>query len=273
MRCLRPAWLLLIFLFAALANGALLNAAQAGTESVCIQCHSNLNERWAKPVEEWQGSVHALQGISCHDCHGGDSTDFAQAKSPDSGFLGAPEYTEVPEFCGRCHVGILEDYQKSAHGQAVAKGGAQCVICHGNHDVEKAHIDLINEESCTRCHDYGRAAEIKLALKETDQKIQAMEAELERVHKLGFITEDLEGALFDLRNRFHRVLHSVEVERVRQETGGVQAELTQMGLQIKEIDATMGKRKLWGSLVIAALILLGVIFLLVRKTYEEEENH
>ena len=84
--------------------------------------------------------------------------------------------------------------------------------------------------------------------------------------------EDLEGALFALRNQFRRVFHSVEVQRVRQETGSVQAELGKMRQKVKEIDTTLGKRKLWGSVVIVVVVLLGVVFLLVRKTYEEEEK-
>ncbi len=40
--------------------------------------------------------------------------------------------------------------------------------------------------------------------------------------------------------------------------------------KVAEIDNTLGKRKLWGSVVIGLFILAGVIFLLVRKAYEEE---
>ncbi len=247
-------------------------AAENADESVCIQCHGGLDGHLGDPVKDWQGSVHARNGVSCHDCHGGDPTDFAMAKNPDRGFIGAPDYEKVPEFCGRCHIGVLEDYQSSAHGKAVAEGGAQCVVCHGNHAVVEAYIGLINEESCTRCHDYGRAAEIKLAIKDTDAQIVDMEDELQRIHKLGFTTEDLEGALFSLRNQFRRVFHSVDVQRVRQETGSVQAELGKMRQKVEEIDTTLGKRKLWGSIVIVIIVLLGVVFLLVRKTYEEEET-
>lgn len=247
-------------------------AAQGQDSTVCVQCHGGLVGHLGAPVAEWQGSVHQRNTISCHDCHGGDPTDFEMAMSPERGFIGVPDYEAVPEFCGRCHVGVLGDYQDSAHGQAVAEGGAQCVVCHGQHDVVEAHIDLINQEDCSRCHEYGRAAEIKLALKETDAGLAGMAEELDRIHTLGFSTQTLAGKLFDLRNRFHRVFHSVEIERVRRETGGVQTELAEMASQVREIDATLGQRKLWGSVVIALLVVLGVIFLLIRKTYAEEEQ-
>ena len=262
-------WLVLlaIFMFAGQVD-----ASPAQQETVCIQCHGGLDGHLAAPVAHWQGSVHQGSGISCHDCHGGDPTDFAMAMSPERGFIGVPDYEEVPKFCGRCHVGVLDDYQESAHGRALSEGGAQCVVCHNNHAVKEAHIDLINQEDCSRCHEYGRAAEIKLALKETDARLVGMDGELQRIHKLGLSTEAMSGALFDLRNRFHRVFHSVDVRKVRQETGGVQAELSKLEGEIKAIDTTLGQRKLWGSVVIALLVLLGVVFLLVRKTYEEEEG-
>lgn len=249
-----------------------LPAGAAQEQTVCIQCHGGLDGHLGAPVAPWQTSVHAASGISCHDCHGGDPTDFVMAMSPERGFIGVPSHEEIPEFCGRCHVGVLGDYRDSAHGQAIDRGGAQCVTCHGNHAVVRAHIDLINEQDCSRCHDYGRAAEIKQALQETDARFSEVDAGLQRVHKLGLTTESLEGALFDLRNRFHRVFHSVDVQKVRQETGGVQAELDKIAASVKEFDATQGKRKLWGGVAIALLVMLGVIFLLVRKTYEEEEQ-
>ncbi|MDT8440866.1 MAG: multiheme c-type cytochrome [Desulfuromonadales bacterium] len=251
---------------------AVVPAGAAQEQTVCLQCHGGLDGHLGAPVGLWQTSVHAENGISCHDCHGGDPTDFVMAMSPERGFIGVPAYAEVPEFCGRCHVGVLGDYRESAHGQAIDRGGAQCVTCHGNHAVVRAHPDLINEQDCSRCHDYGRAAEIKQALKETDAGLLEMDRELQRIHKRGFSTEVLEGALFDLRNRFHRVFHSVDVQKVRQETGGVQAELDKLADSVKEFDTTQGKRKLWGSVAVALLVLLGVIFLLVRKTYEEEEQ-
>ena len=241
-------------------------------ETVCIQCHAGQPGRLGAPVKDWHGSVHQRNGISCHDCHGGDPTDFANAMSPERGFLGAPEYEKVPEFCGRCHVGVLADYQQSAHGRKVASGGAQCVMCHSNHAVQEARLDLINERDCSRCHEYGRAAEIKTALAETDARLTLVSGDFERLKKLGINTESLKGKLFDLRNRFHRVFHSVEVEKVRAETGGVQAELAGIQEQVDQYDRQFAQRKLWGGIAVGLLLLLGVVLLQVRHTYAEEER-
>ena len=242
-------------------------------DSVCLQCHGGQPAHLGAPVGEWRDSIHAAFGISCHDCHGGDPADIAMAKHPDRGFLGAPENEAIPGFCGRCHVGVFESYRDGAHGKAlVAGGGPQCVTCHGNHAVRKAGLDLINEQSCSRCHSYERAALIRLAMVETDTLITKVDADHERLYRLGFNVADARGSLFDLRNRFRRVFHGVDVEYVRSETGGIQAELGKLAQEVAAIDETIGERKLWGSLAIGLFILVGVIFLLVRKTYEEEEK-
>lgn len=248
-----------------------LPATALAADTVCIECHSGQPGALGEPVAQWRTSVHAENGISCHDCHGGDPTDFAMAMNPASGFLGAPDYEEVPDFCGRCHVGVAESYRAGAHGQALESGGAQCVVCHGNHEVQKANLNLINEEACSQCHSYERAAMIRLSLGETDKMIKQAEGDLDRLYRLGFAVDDMEGALFNQRNRFHRIFHGVDVERVRQETAGVQAELGKVRAEVASIDATLGQRKLWGSVVIGLFVVAGVVFLLVRKAYEEDE--
>lgn len=246
--------------------------SEVSAETVCIQCHGGQSGKLGAPVTEWQGSVHQRNNISCHDCHGGDPADFANAMSPERGFIGVPDYEQVPEFCGRCHVGVLADYLESAHGRKVASGGAQCAICHGIHAVQEASIELINESDCSRCHDYGRAAEIRTALAETDARLMAMSADFERLKRLGVSVESHQGKLFDLRNRFHRIFHSVEVEKVRAETGSVQAELTVLQGEVDTFDRQFSQRKVWGGAVVGLLVLLGVVLLQVRHTYAEEER-
>jgi nitrate/TMAO reductase-like tetraheme cytochrome c subunit len=247
-------------------------ASLCAADTVCIECHGGLEGRLGAPVALWRTSVHAANGISCNDCHGGDPTDYAMAMSPERGFIGVPKYTEVPDFCGRCHVGVAKEYKDGAHGQAIDRGGAQCVVCHGNHAVQPASLDLINEQSCTRCHSYERAALIRMALVETDTKIRKVGHELERLYRLGFNVEDMESSLFNQRNLFHRTFHGVNVDEVRQKTASVQSELGKIDRKVEAIDTTLGERKLWGSVAITLFILTGVVFLLVRKAYEEDEK-
>lgn len=242
-------------------------------DTVCIQCHAGLEERLAAPVAEWSTSVHAENGISCHDCHGGDPTDFAMAMNPENGFLGAPDYEEVPDFCGQCHVGVAKEYKAGAHGKALEQGGAQCVVCHGNHAVKKASLDLINEETCTQCHSYERAALIKLSLAETDAMVSKVDKDLERLYRLGITVDKMKGDLFQQRNRFHSIFHEVDVALVRQETSSVQAELGKISGQIAAIDVSLNNRKMWGGMSVGLLLFGGIVSMLIRRTYHDEEGH
>ncbi len=240
------------------------------TETVCIQCHGAQPGRLGAPVKLWKESIHAVNGISCHNCHGGDPTDMAMSMSPARGFLGAPKDKSIPGFCGRCHLGVKEDYLASAHGRALGRGGPQCVTCHGNHKVKTASPDLINRQSCTRCHDFGRAEEIKAAVTDTDRRISELEQSLAGLRRIGIATKDMEGDLFALRNRFHRLFHNVDVEKVRSQTAAFQAELQKIRDRVAAIEAGLKRRKLWGGGVVALLLVGGVVALLLHKAYRNE---
>jgi hypothetical protein len=241
-------------------------------ETVCIQCHGAQPGRLGEPVKLWKGSIHAANGISCHGCHGGDPTDLAMAMSPARGFLGAPKEKAIPAFCGRCHLGVKEDYLVSAHGRALGKGGPQCVTCHGNHAVRLATPDLINRQTCTRCHDYGRAEEIKAAVVETDQRITELEQSLTTLHRIGIATQEMSGEVFALRNRFHRLFHSVDAEKVRTQTAGFQAELGKIRSRVAAIEAVQERRKLWGGAVVTLLVVWGVLALLLHRAYVKDQT-
>lgn len=239
-------------------------------ETVCLKCHGAQTGRLGEPVTAWRASIHAKNGISCHHCHGGDPNDMALAMSPERGFLGVPKEINIPDFCGRCHVGVKEDYLASAHGQALGKGGPQCGTCHGSHEVRTATPELINRRDCTRCHDFGRAEIIKSAVVETDRQITGLEGSLTALHRIGIATKEMSDELFALRNRFHRLFHSVDVEKVRSQTAGFQAELTKIRGQVTVIEKELERRKFWGGIVVALLACGGVLALLLYRSYRRE---
>lgn len=245
--------------------------AASAQETVCIECHGGQPGSLGEPVELWRDSIHAANDNSCHGCHGGDPNDYEMAMSPERGFIGVPGEEEIPGFCGRCHIGVSEDYEKSAHGRALGEGGPHCVTCHNAHDVQKATPELINEKDCSRCHGYGQAQEIKSAVVDTDRRISALEDDLSRLHRIGLATGDMEDSLFSLRNRFHSLFHTVDVERVREKTSEIHQGLDEIDEQIGAIEHQLFKRKSAGGLVVALLLLAGILAMLIRKTYQEEE--
>ena len=73
--------------------------------NACIDCHSSdiMKKEFQNVTESWKRSWHYQNNVLCHDCHGGDSKDATMSMSHQRGFIGTPKYTEVPEFCGKCH--------------------------------------------------------------------------------------------------------------------------------------------------------------------------
>lgn len=248
------------------------NGVALAEETVCLQCHGAQPGALGAAVTDWKGSVHAANGISCHDCHGGDPSDFAMAMSPERGFLGVPAKKEIPAFCGRCHIGVAEIYLDSPHGRALAVNGPQCVTCHGNHRVQFAQHDLINERDCSRCHSYERAAEIKQAVQEIDAAIGATDADLAALRRLGIRVKPQIEQLFALRNDYHRLFHTVEIEKVRAATADYRSRLANLNAATAKIDAQLNLRKKWGAAVIVLLIAGGVVLLQLKKTYAAERD-
>ena len=259
-----PLSLILLFL----AAPALAAPAATQEEIVCIQCHGAQTGRLGDPVKLWRGSVHAENGIACNDCHGGDPKDLVNAMSPAKGFLGVPKAVNIPAFCGRCHVGVLNDYLKSAHGRALGKGGPTCVTCHGNHQVAKASLYLINEKACTQCHTFERARIIRDAMLETDAQIIAIDRKIAGFKAEGVDTDRLEKRLFAVRNRFHTLFHDVDVEKVKGESAAINHELNNLDIELAKIAEQRRTRKLAGAVVVGGALLAALLCYFLKKTYD-----
>ena len=89
---------------------------------------------------------------SCNDCHG--VHDIKRGVDRDSPI----NHANVAKTCGKCHVGIEEIYNKSVHGQLLAKGdkrGPVCTDCHTAHEVEtpqNGHFKMASDQRCGKCH-------------------------------------------------------------------------------------------------------------------------
>jgi predicted CXXCH cytochrome family protein len=166
---------------AALAFGAGDPAARAEglppPDDRCAACHLELDDAAVDVGTFYAVDVHAREGLSCADCHGGDphTDDEDAAMSPAAGFRGAPKPADVPRFCGRCHsdpaymrrhnpalpVDQLALYRTSGHGRANAAGNpdvATCVSCHTAHTIRPpsepkstVHPTQV-AHTCGRCH-------------------------------------------------------------------------------------------------------------------------
>lgn len=133
------------------ANGAPLTSEQIVQEKYMDDTHGH--------ALVFGGLISAPTCVSCHGGH-----DVKSHEDPTS-----PVHpNNVSEDCGKCHVGILEQYRESVHGmterghagtRASGKEPATCTDCHRPHGVESAdaHFKLQIIETCTGCHeDYGQ---------------------------------------------------------------------------------------------------------------------
>ncbi|MGO9614141.1 MAG: multiheme c-type cytochrome [Dissulfurispiraceae bacterium] len=280
---MRNLFLLLMMLFAlpSVANGgwreefeqAFMTAPWAGEQiegDVCIECHSSeqMKPEFLTVVEEWKKSWHSENNISCHDCHGGDSKDAAIAMSPQRGFIGTPKYLQVPEFCGKCHIGILKNYLDSGHGKALrASGkGPNCVTCHGSHNIQKANIDIINEQRCAKCHSYERARIMKQALFLTEKKIGELESSFRRLKQEGVFTEEGERTLFSTQAEFRTLFHTVDVSLVKERSNDFTRKLNLIEKEIQDTFLELRFRRNFSTFMMLLFAGMSVVILLLSKT-------
>jgi cytochrome b subunit of formate dehydrogenase len=132
----------------------------------CAKCHANkgINDeykmKFPKVGAQYQESIHGLalleKGLivapSCNDCHGvHDIKRSVDRSSPIN-------HANVAKTCGKCHVTVEEIYNKSIHGQLLAKGdprGPVCIQCHSAHQIEtpaSAHFKAGSDLVCGKCH-------------------------------------------------------------------------------------------------------------------------
>ncbi|MBI4539568.1 MAG: cytochrome c3 family protein [Gemmatimonadetes bacterium] len=146
-----------------------------GRTRSCYWCHTSYEGRLAEQARDWEASIHALRGIGCEFCHGGDPNVPTAGAAMDSakGWAGVPSRERIPELCGSCHANVeymrqfdiptdqLQRYRESQHGRLLATGDdkvAVCTDCHGGHRILAANdpsstVYATNvPQTCARCH-------------------------------------------------------------------------------------------------------------------------
>jgi formate-dependent nitrite reductase cytochrome c552 subunit len=128
-----------------------------------LHCHSKLGkeQRAGKAYLDWKETVHAKAGVTCDNCHGGNSSASTEVRA-HQGILkpsnpGSPVSSEnIPKLCGNCHVPQLMEFLRSKHYRAVRETertvqGPTCVTCHGSmHTSVPSPVNVA--ETCSHCH-------------------------------------------------------------------------------------------------------------------------
>ena len=125
-------------------------------ESNCATCHLTAGRELTAAVVNFTRSVHDLQEMSCHDCHGGNTEDDVKAHESEFDFIGTKKSAHI-ETCGECHAEEAEQIASGPHGWDFSKRinteYPMCFDCHGNHDIGRPPPDFELALWCADCHD------------------------------------------------------------------------------------------------------------------------
>ncbi len=161
------ALLSLIALGTLLVLGAAPAAGQGEPQESCIDCHSDTrflvrNKKLYDYFRGWERSVHALEGVTCADCHGGNPRATERKQAHGGASMGsaakgsALNYRNVPDTCAKCHEDIAAAYRTSLHAEALEASGDEqqgpnCVTCHGSVNTTLLSVATVRA-TCEQCH-------------------------------------------------------------------------------------------------------------------------
>jgi cytochrome b subunit of formate dehydrogenase len=133
----------------------------------CTDCHKGIGEL---PHRE------TLAKPACKDCHAAEAKAIGgsvHAKATGNGGLAGcagchgihdvrPAVRTGAQYCAKCHGEIVDRYQASVHGRALARGDSDastCRDCHGGVHTVKSHLDptapvnrALLAATCAKCH-------------------------------------------------------------------------------------------------------------------------
>lgn len=146
--------------------------ARANIPQTCSRCHSDPQVVASHRIPKGQTLLYYLNSVHgrllqeegrgpkpsavCTDCHGVHG--IRPASDPNSQ-VARPH---LPSTCGQCHRSIEEEWRRSVHGQAWARGikaAPLCTDCHGEHNIRSPQDPLSSVYpthvvvTCSRCHE------------------------------------------------------------------------------------------------------------------------
>ncbi len=162
---------------ASTAKAAAATRAIAPKKDSCLDCHRALEDRrLSGPTKNFAQDIHAVRGLGCAGCHGGNPSDPEMtAMDPDKGFKGAPARKDIAELCASCHANAeymkhfnpqpyifsMAEFRTSVHCKKIEEGDpkvATCTNCHGVHGIlpHKDPRSPVYRQNvpftCAKCH-------------------------------------------------------------------------------------------------------------------------
>jgi DmsE family decaheme c-type cytochrome len=117
----------------------IMNLPPQAQSLICLKCHAAAS---IPTLAHWNTSTHALNDVSCFDCH-----------KLHQGPQQKVSYEEMAELCYGCHPEVKAENQLFSHHPLREKKMA-CVDCHEVHGStqDKLLRGSTPKETCTRCH-------------------------------------------------------------------------------------------------------------------------
>lgn len=187
----------------------------------CGGCHADAARMAAyqsptTQLAQWQRSAHAEalrrgtpRAPTCTGCHGSHGEMPAEVAS-------------VARACASCHAEQLDHFQRSAHAKPFRQQGfAECVPCHGTHDVPAAlpfELAFGPDGSCNTCHagdeEINRTIQrLAAMLQGASARAHAARTRAEQAGRAGLVLPQATAALAELHTaetRLKPVVHTFD---------------------------------------------------------------
>jgi hypothetical protein len=184
----------------------------------CVRCHLTAGRELTEAVHTFAHSVHDVNaGVTCHDCHGGNTEDDAKAHVAEFGFIGTKMSSHL-ERCQSCHEDQHQQIASGPHAWDHQKKlnirYPLCVDCHGNHDVGNPPAEFSLSLVCSECH-RGFKQKFESLARLTDAEDQMWASILQWKGKQSNpaqrVPAEQEDALADIRREASTLVHQSKV--------------------------------------------------------------
>lgn len=129
-------------------------AYAASGDAACISCH-----KW-KGMASWQASTHAMEEVSCTDCHSVHSEEpknavawAGRAWASRPAHVVRPALARASDSCAGCHADVLASFELPSH-HPLPEGKMSCADCHDVHSPREGMLrtEMRLNDLCYDCH-------------------------------------------------------------------------------------------------------------------------
>ncbi len=233
------------------ATGVAVNTVSAeDVSNSCIECHGQpsfrvTDKKLYKYFRDWELSIHAQEGVTCFDCHGGDpnSSDKEKAHGKDIEQLLSPvEYERISATCGTCHKKNTENYKKSKHYRILTEKGRShptptCVTCHGSINTSIPKSESI-AGICAHCHNavtenHPENPEIASSLVE---RLSFINSYFRHLISMGVLEKypDFAKTIDKELSELAQVWHTLELDRIEDKTLQIRTLMMKKGKELRK---------------------------------------